>query len=87
MYNSTIINQNNAIFTQEEATPVIQTLNVISQKVIQVNKPTGYYEDKEKIKMFIYQVYLYWMVNTTGFPDRRLKVVFTVSYCRGKALE
>ena len=32
----------------------IQTLNIISQKVIQVNKPTGYYEDKKKTKTFIY---------------------------------
>ena len=37
----------------------IQTLNVIIQKVIQVNKPVGYYGDREKTKMFIYQVHLY----------------------------
>ena len=49
--------------------PTIQTLNVIPQKVIQINKPTGYYGDREKTKMFIYQVYLYWMVNASGFPD------------------
>ena len=35
-------------------TPFIQTLNVIPQKVIQIDKPTGYYRDKEKIKIFIY---------------------------------
>ena len=35
-------------------TPTIQTLNMVPQKVIQVNKPTGYYRDREKIKIFIY---------------------------------
>ena len=39
--------------------PNIQTLNVVPQKVIQVNKPTGYYRDREKIKIFIYQICLY----------------------------
>ena len=34
--------------------PTIQTLNVVPQKVIQVNKPAGYYEDREKTKTFIY---------------------------------
>ena len=34
--------------------PIIQTLNIILQKVIQVNKPTEYYENREKIKTFIY---------------------------------
>ena len=34
--------------------PTIQTLNVISQKVIQVDKPIGYYGDQEKTKTFIY---------------------------------
>ena len=38
----------------DEANPVIQTLNIILQKVIQVNKPTRYYGDKEKTKIFIY---------------------------------
>ena len=37
----------------------IQTLNIVPQKVIQVNKPTEYYRDRKKTKMFIYQVYLY----------------------------
>ena len=34
--------------------PIIQTLNVIPQKVIQVDKPAGYYKNKEKTKIFIY---------------------------------
>ena len=34
--------------------PVVQTLNVIPQKVIQVDKPAGYYGNKEKTKTFIY---------------------------------
>ena len=34
--------------------PTIQTLNVVSQKVIQVDKPTGYYGDREKTKINIY---------------------------------
>ena len=34
--------------------PTIQTLNVVPQKVIQVNKPAGYYGNREKIKIFIY---------------------------------
>ena len=42
-----------------EGVPTIQTLNVVSQKVIQVDKPMGYYGNKEKIKTFNYQVYLY----------------------------
>ena len=37
-----------------KVTPVTQTLNVVPQKVIQVNKPTEYYRDKEKTKIFIY---------------------------------
>ena len=28
---------------------IIQILNVVPQKVIQVNKPTGYYRNREKI--------------------------------------
>ena len=43
----------------DKEVPAIQTLNVISQKVIQVDKPTGYYRDREKIKIFIYQIYFY----------------------------
>ena len=38
----------------DAGTPTIQTLNVVPQKVIQVNKPVGYYEDREKTKIFIY---------------------------------
>ena len=34
--------------------PVVQTFNVIPQKVIQVNKPTGYYNNRNKTKIFIY---------------------------------
>ena len=34
--------------------PNIQILNVVPQKVIQVDKPIGYYGNKEKTKMFIY---------------------------------
>ena len=30
--------------------PIIQTLNMVSQKVIQVDKPTGYYKNKNKNK-------------------------------------
>ena len=65
----------------EEGVPIIQILNVVPQKVIQIDKPTGYYGDREKTKMFIYQVYLYWIVNAVGFPDNRTKVVFAVLYC------
>ena len=61
--------------------PITQTLNVILQKVIQVNKPAEYYEDKEKIKMFIYQVQLYWIINVADFLDAWTKVVFVVFYC------
>ena len=35
-------------------TPIIQTFNVVPQKVISVDKPTGYYGDREKTKIFIY---------------------------------
>ena len=38
----------------KEIVSITQTLNVISQKVIQVNKPIGYYRNKEKINIFIY---------------------------------
>ena len=34
--------------------PTIQSLNVILQKVIQVDKPMGYYGNREKTKIFIY---------------------------------
>ena len=34
--------------------PTIQTLNMVPQKVIQVDKPSRYYGDKEKINIFIY---------------------------------
>ena len=51
--------ENNVPNETEVVIPIIQTLNVVSQKVIQVNKPTGYYGDKEKTKIFIYQVHLY----------------------------
>ena len=60
---------------------------MVPQKVIQVNKPVGYYKDRDKTKIFIYQVQLYWIVNVVGFPDTRTKMVFVVSYCQGKALE
>ena len=33
---------------------VVQIFNVVPQKIIQVNKPTGYYGDREKTKTFIY---------------------------------
>ena len=33
---------------------IIQTLNVVSQKIIQVDKPTEHYRNREKIKIFIY---------------------------------
>ena len=45
--------------TDSNGVSIIQTLNVVSQKVIQVDKPTGYYKNREKIKIFIYQVCLY----------------------------
>ena len=32
----------------------IQTLNMVPQKVIKVDKPTGYYRNREKTKIFIY---------------------------------
>ena len=44
----TLVTENNKI------NPVTQTLNVISQKVIQVNKPAEYYRDKKRTKIFIY---------------------------------
>ena len=34
--------------------PTIQILNIVSQKVIQIDKPMGYYGNKEKTKIFIY---------------------------------
>ena len=46
--NTPVIINNGAI------TLTIQTLNVVPQKVIQVDKPTGYYRDREKMKIFIY---------------------------------
>ena len=67
--------------------PTIQTLNMVSQKIIQVNKPTGYYGDREKTKTFTYQVYLYWMVNAAGFPNNQIKVVFAASYYQDKTLK
>ena len=54
MYNSLIANQENPTFTQKKATPVVQILNIILWKVIQIDKPTGYYGDREKTKIFIY---------------------------------
>ena len=33
---------------------VIQTFNIVLQKVIQVDKPAGYYNNREKTKIFIY---------------------------------
>ena len=33
---------------------VVQTFNVVPQKVIQVDKPAEYYNNREKIKIFIY---------------------------------
>ena len=47
-------NKENPGFVIVEGVHIIQTLNVVQQKVIQVDKPTGYYGDREKIKMFIY---------------------------------
>ena len=55
----------------KEGTPTIQTLNIVPQKVIQVDKPIGYYGNREKTKIFIYQVYLYWIVNAAGFPNKK----------------
>ena len=46
--------KNSIIAIVNEGVPTIQTLNVVSQKVIQVNKPTGYYKNRKKIKIFIY---------------------------------
>ena len=40
--------------TATEEVSTIQTLNVLLQKVIQVDKPMGYYGDREKTKTFIY---------------------------------
>ena len=34
--------------------PITQTLNVVLQKIIQVNKPTGYYKNKEKTKIVFF---------------------------------
>ena len=82
-----MVDENNVPDKTEAVVPTIQTLNVVPQKVIQVDKPAGYYEDQKKMKIFVYQVYLYWIINAAGFPDNRIKVVFAVFYYRGKALE
>ena len=37
-----------------EGVPTIQTLNIVLKKVIQIDKPTGYYKNKEKIKISTY---------------------------------
>ena len=37
-----------------EDTSIVRTFNMVPQKVIQVNKPAGYYKDREKTKIFIY---------------------------------
>ena len=62
--------ENHIPIKNNKGVSTIQILNVISQKVIQVDKPTGYYGDREKTKTFIYQVYLYWLVNAAGFPNK-----------------
>ena len=46
--------ENPVLITADDRAPTIQILNVIPQKVIQVDKPTGYYKNKKKIKIFIY---------------------------------
>ena len=38
----------------DEVNPIVQTFNIILQKVIQVNKLARYYGDRDKIKIFIY---------------------------------
>ena len=38
----------------EKGAPTIQILNMVPQKIIQVNKPAGYYKNREKTKIFIY---------------------------------
>ena len=43
-------------------TSTIQTLNMISQKVIQVNKPSRYYGDRKKIKIFIRFDFTKWLM-------------------------
>ena len=43
-----------SVIVPKKITSVVQTLNIILQKVIQVDKPTRYYGDREKIKIFIY---------------------------------
>ena len=61
MYDSTMANKEGPSSTVKdggEVTPVIQTLNVVSQKVIQVDT-SRYYGDKKKIKISIYQLRLY----------------------------
>ena len=42
------------IIEPKKVTPMVRTFNVILQKVIQVDKPTEYYKDREKMKIFIY---------------------------------
>ena len=64
----------------KKVVPITQTFNVVPQKVIQVNKPAGYYENREKIKIFIYQIQLYWIINVSEFSDARIKMVFAASY-------
>ena len=39
---------------KDSESPVTLIINMVSQKVIQVNKPSAYYKNKEKIKIFIY---------------------------------
>ena len=67
--------------TDHEGVPTVQTLNVVPQKVIQVDKPTEYYKNREKTKIFIYQVYFYRIINAVSFPDNQTKVMFAVFYC------
>ena len=46
--------EENPVFIITEGVSTIQILNIILQKVIQVNKLMGYYGDREKTKIFIY---------------------------------
>ena len=46
--------EENPVIIIIKGAPTIQTLNMVPQKVIQVDKPMGYYGDREKTKTFIY---------------------------------
>ena len=59
------------IFTKEAKAndAGLNNISVIVQpkKVIQVNKPQKYYEDRSKTREFIYKIAMYWEINEKAF--------------------